>query len=150
MDLAHTHEYELVYENGFIKSECICSTCNDIGYENIFQVSSNTKWIIADDAELTSDIYHQSNATATVRLVALKNVTFSINYVVYSESGFDEFSASAPNYSPEDISGEKTGSFADISLSEGEELVLTYSKDGSVNNGQDKVVVTLVLGDVNG
>ena len=154
MDLAHTHEYEytgtLVYENGIIKSECICSTCNDIGYENIFQVSSNTKWIIADDAELTSDIYHQSNATATVRLVALKNVTFSINYVVSSESGFDEFSASAPNYSSGNISGEKTGSSADISLSEGESLVLRYSKDGSANRGQDKVVVTLVLGDVNG
>ena len=154
MVVAHTHEYEytgtLVYENGFIKSECICSTCNDIGYENIFQVSSNTKWIIADDAELTSDIYHQSSATATVRLVALKNVTFSFNYVVSSESRYDRFSASAPNYSPEDISGEKTGSSADISLSEGEELVLMYSKDGSVNNGQDKVVVTLVLGDVNG
>ena len=77
-------------------------------------------------------------------------MTFSINYVVSSESGFDEFSASAPNYSPEGISGEKTGSSADISLSEGESLVLTYSKDGTVNNGQDKVVVTLVLGDVNG
>lgn len=99
---------------------------------------------------MTSDIYHQSSTTATVKLVALKNVTFSFDYVVSSESGYDKFSASAPSYSSGSISGERTGSSGDITLSEGEIIEFKYTKDGSVNNGYDKVTITLVLGEENG
>ena len=84
-----------------------------------------------------------SNATATTTWTALQDCDYvKFSYKVSSESGYDKFTCTIKgiNY-VDNVSGENSGTVT-VGVSKGDSIELTYKKDGSANNGEDRVVIS--------
>ena len=104
---------------------------------------------VNDGGSLVSDNAGISSSTASVTVTMLGNYSFTYNYVVSSESGWDKFSVSQTvggNTSApvSGASGEDEGTKT-VAMAAGDSITFKYTKDGSGNRGDDCVTLTLTI-----
>lgn len=144
-DLTVTARYE--FNNIICRYEC--ENCEAEGESTVFSVDSS-RWIVSEEngvIQFESDIVMVKNGLATLILTSYEDVTFSFDYVVSSESGFDKFTVTSDVYSLSAVSGEVSDTSGDITLGEGQKITFVYDKDSSTNKGEDKVVIRLNFGE---
>lgn len=122
------------------------SPYTDITADNIssyFSVSDNSYYFARSGSSFTSNNNGVSSSSAVTTLTALQSFPLiEFDYSVSSESGYDKLTISvAGSTVVSAISGTQSGSWSGA-LSSGQTIVLTYSKDGSVDNGNDRGVMS--------
>ena len=79
----------------------------------------------------------KDSSTASSTLTALNDCEITITWTVSSESGWDKLTITVKGTTQVNaVSGEKSDSFT-VSLSAGDTIVFTYTKDSSGNTGSD-------------
>ena len=139
------------YEFNDIICRYECENCEAEGESTVFSVNSS-RWIVSEEngvIQFESDIVKVKNGLATLILTSYEDVTFSFDYVVSSESGFDKFTVTSDVYSLSAVSGEVSDTSGDITLGEGQQIGFAYDKDSSTDKGEDKVVIRLNFGERN-
>ena len=100
---------------------------------------SSSPWTVSGSSFNSTN--HGSGSSSSYSISAPYDVTVSFSYRVSSESGYDYFTCYNGGSQVFRISGSSSNSTT-ISLSAGNYLTFTYSKDGSVDQGSDAAFVT--------
>lgn len=129
------NEEEPIYGNSSI-------TIDNTNISNYFSISNGTYGFIwnSSDNAFSSNNGGVNSSTATSTWTALKDLeNFSFSYSYSSESGYDKFTLSVAGTTVvSNVSGSTTIKTWSGSLSKGQTIVMTYSKDGSVSSNSDK------------
>ena len=108
---------------------------------NWFTITNGDYYFEAED-EMTEFVSNNSgvkNSTATTTLTAKYNCDIEFHYYYSTEEDFDKFSlVIAGNTIENKVSGERTNKSWIGSLTAGQSIVLTYTKDSSTNSNDDK------------
>ena len=134
----------------------VCSVC---GEEEVELITTNSHRaynvkILNDNKypfELNGDVYSSTNKThnssSVFTITAFKDTTLEIEYKTSSESGYDKLRILKNSEEEVNDSGVKTDwKSVTLDLSAGDIVFIKYTKDGSVNNGDDTVCFKLVSG----
>lgn len=108
-----------------LSSECYTVTNN-----------SSSRFSVSGGVYTSTNKSHSSTSTVTIR--AVYNCTINMTYSVSSEQNFDYLTIKHNGTQLARISGSVSNRTSTISLSAGDYITVTYSKDGSVNSGSDK------------
>ena len=108
---------------------------------NWFTITNGDYYFEAED-EMTEFVSNNSgvkNSTATTTLTAKYNCDIEFHYYYSTEEDYDKFSlVIAGNTIENKVSGERTDKSWIGSLTAGQSIVLTYTKDSSTNSNDDK------------
>ena len=134
-----------------------CTSLTELVLPSVFSASSNVslyttstyRWILGANGTSRSNNQSQHSSTATYTITATVNMTLVLQYRVSSESGCDKLSIQKNGSNLiTSISGETSYTTITISLVAGESVVCRYSKDGSVNRGDDCAYVNIISAEV--
>lgn len=120
-----------------------CSECGvDLSYRNVISsfITYNSEYTFSfnEDDELVSNNSYVAGSSAKMTFTADRKMNVTVVYSVSSESSFDYLYIKRNNYEQIDqISGQISGKEFTLSLEAGETIVFEYSKDGSVDSGDD-------------
>lgn len=96
----------------------------------------------------TNGTYYSTNtshsSSSQLKITADYDCTLKLNYGVSSESGYDKLIIKHNNTQKDAISGAVSNKTMTLNLNAGDTVTVSYSKDGSVSNNQDRGWVTLV------
>lgn len=148
-----SHDFTVTarYESNDIICRYECKNCEAEAESTVFRFNLD-KWTIIEDEgviQFESDIAGVRDGLATFELVAMQDLTFSFDYVVSSESGYDKFKVTSNVYSLSAVSGEVSDTSGDIAIGEGQKITFVYDKDGTTDRGEDKVIIRLNFGERN-
>ena len=134
-----------------------CTSLTELVLPSVFSASSNGnlyttstyRWTIGGNGTSRSNNQSQHSSTATYTITATVNMTLVLQYRVSSESGCDKLHIQKNGgnlITP--ISGATSYTTITINLVAGESVVCKYSKDGSVNSGDDCAYVNIISAEV--
>ncbi len=96
----------------------------------------------------TNGTYYSTNTThsssSQLKITVDYDCELTLNYGVSSESGYDKFIIKHNNTQKDAVSGVVSNKTMTLNLSAGDIVTVSYSKDGSVSNNQDRGWVSLV------
>lgn len=96
----------------------------------------------------TNGTYYSTNtshsSSSQLEITADYDCVLTLNYGVSSESGYDKLIIKHNNTQKDAISGAVSNKTMTLNLNAGDTVTVSYSKDGSVSNNQDRGWVTLV------
>ncbi len=142
-----------------------CSRCDFSTYQQIDPYGHRVQigeilWV--DPLEITNDPnypfsyyegkseYSSTNkvaySTSTFTIVALYDCSLTVRYRVSSESGYDWLIIRHNGAEIDSISGNVSTKTKTLELAAGDVITISYSKDGSTNNGSDTAYFTLDYG----
>ena len=96
----------------------------------------------------TNGTYYSTNtshsSSSQLKITADYDCALKLNYGVSSESGYDKLIIKHNNTQKDAISGAVSNKTMTLNLNAGDTVTVSYSKDSSVSNNQDRGWVTLV------
>ena len=133
------HKYEIYGTNGYV--EVIEFVINPV-IDDLFDMSSVT---VKNDTSypfgLSDGIYtssnHRDSSSSTLTVTAITDIKFTLSYYVSSESGYDKLIVRKNGSEIVNVSGSPGWADKEITLSAGESITISYSKDGSASRGED-------------
>ncbi len=127
------------------------TTCNVCGYVRTvdghkvglysFTNATNYPFSLSGGTYSSTNTSHNSSATAT--LTAGRSGSIKIDYYTSTESGYDKLIIKLNSTTKVTESGTTSWKSITIPVVKGDKIYITYSKDGSVSNGYDKVYFKL-------
>lgn len=107
----------------------------------ILQNDSNYPFASNSNPFTLTSTNKSDNSTSTFTLTAKSSFTFTFEYEVSSERNYDKFQLKIGNNIEFEKSGEESDSYS-VDVQSGDVIKFVYSKNGSVNNGNDGVIIT--------
>ncbi len=109
----------------------------DISYDCYTITNNSTYPFVYEDGVYTSTNKNHSSSS-TIKITATSDCTIDLTFSVSSEGGWDYLTIMRNNTQIAQISGTVNNNTQTVSLSDGEYITVTYSKDGSVHSGTDQ------------
>ena len=121
-----------------VKEVIVAITADNIGY--YFTVANGSYYFAGSGAVFTSNNGGKANSTATTVLTAKQDISvLTFNYSYSSERTYDKFTLKVGGTTVENaVSGATTNKSYNGSLTKGQTIEFTYSKDSSQNGNDDK------------
>ena len=124
-------------------------TSNTINYnEEDFETPTKTYQIINDttypfefDGTSYTSTNHENNSTSSLTIISLTNQVIYFDYTVSSEANYDNLMIYYNSACILNKSGTEHGTFS-YPLDIGDELIITYTKDGSTSSYDDNIVIS--------
>lgn len=121
-----------------VKEVIVAITAGNIG--DYFTVANGSYYFEGSGAVFTSNNAGKSSSTASTVLTAKQDISvLTFNYSYSSEQSYDRFTLKVGGTTVEDgVSGATTNKSYNGSLTKGQTIEFTYSKDSSQNLNDDK------------
>ena len=121
-----------------VKEVIVAITADNIG--DYFTVTNGSYYFAGSGAVFTSNNVGKANSTASTVLTAKQDISvLTFNYSYSSEQSYDAFTLKVGGTTVEDgVSGATTNKSYNGSLTKGQTIEFTYSKDSSQNLNDDK------------
>ena len=118
-----------------------------LGHRVILDENTQIPAVVVDNTDTTpfsvvDGVYYSCNRTSSsssqFKIKVLLDCTLTLNYGVSSEANYDKLTIYHNNTQKDVISGVVSNKSMTLSLTAGDEVIVKYSKDGSVSSNQDK------------
>ena len=145
-----------------VEPDCVnaikCTVCNKIAINAAGHRVLGTTLVETDPITITNSssypfsldngVYYSTNkngnSTSELRITVQYDCSLTLKYGVSSEEDYDKLRIYLNGITKSSISGEVSEKTLTLTLLAGDYVVVSYSKDGSVNHGSDQGWVTLV------
>lgn len=117
-----------------------------VSTDSILYDNSSTYTFVLNDGVYTSNNQNVNSSSATLSILALKNVTISFKFKISSEANYDKFTVMVNGVEVDGLTKlSGTVDYSDtattITLQAGDTLTFQYSKDSSGQSGDDAVCI---------
>ena len=133
------HKYEIYGTNGYVEViEFVISPVIDDLFDMLsVTVKNDTSYPFGLSDGIYTSSNHRDSSSSTLTVTAITDIKFTLSYYVSSESGYDKLIVRKNGSEIVNVSGSPGWANKEITLSAGESITISYSKDGSASRGED-------------